>query len=168
MSRYEEEIRSAHERVADIYGIVDLHGNPAGEWEGWVFQHTVVDKVARFWHRYGGRDTLFLDAGCGNGQVTQVFASLGAHRMVGVDFAMPMLRRGRERAVLKGYQKRLLLVQGNLRALPFAEGSFSLVHMYGVMEHLEEPAAVLAELARVLRPGGTLCLAFPAGGVLPT
>ena len=161
MSRYEEEIRRAHERVADTYGIVDIHGDPAGEWEGWIFQKTVVEKVTRLWNRYGGGDTLFLDAGCGNGQITQVFASLGAQRMVGVDFAMPMLRRGRERAVAKGYQDRLALVQGNLRDLPFVPGRFSLVHLYGVMEHLEHPGDVLKELARVLRPGGHLVLSIP-------
>ncbi len=158
---YEEEIRRAHERVAESYGIVDIQGNPAGEWEGWVFQKTVIDKVGYLWNRYGGEGSLLLDAGCGNGQITQVFASLGASRMVGVDFALPMLQRSRERAEVKGYQERLLLVQGNLRRLPFSPGLFSLIHLYGVMEHLEEPAGVLDELCRVLKPGGHLVLSIP-------
>ena len=161
MSRYEEEIRKAHERVADTYGIVDIHGNPVGEWEGWIFQRTVVDKVAYFWSRYGGENALFLDAGCGNGQVTQVFAALGAKRMVGVDFALPMLKRGRERAELKGYSAFLSLVQGNLKRLPFLSQRFSLIHLYGVMEHLESPEEVLRELARVLKPEGHLVLSIP-------
>lgn len=161
MSTYEEEIKKAHERVAESYGIVDLYGNPAGEWEGWVFQKTVVDKVAYFWRRYGGENTLLLDAGCGNGQITQVFASLGAETMVGVDFAMPMLKRGRERAQLKGYLERLFLVKGNLKELPFASERFSLIHLYGVMEHLDDPRQVLKELGRVLKKGGHLVLSIP-------
>ena len=53
------------------------------------------------------------------------------------------------------------LVRGSLFDIPFADGSFDLVTCNMVMEHLSEPARAVAEIARVLTPGGALIIATP-------
>ena len=69
---------------------------------------------------------------------------------VGVDACVPAARQVDE------------FVNGRLDSLPFADGCFDLVLAYNVLEHLPDPAAVLHELARVLKPGGYLCFKTPA------
>lgn len=51
---------------------------------------------------------------------------------------------------------------GSVLALPFADGSFDVVSAFDVVEHCEPEATALAELHRVLRPGGRLLLSVPA------
>lgn len=52
-------------------------------------------------------------------------------------------------------------VWGDASALPFANGSFDTVVLFHVIEHTEAPERVVAEVYRVLRPGGTILLAVP-------
>ncbi len=51
---------------------------------------------------------------------------------------------------------------GSAMALPFADGTFDLVSAFDVIEHCEPEATALAEVARVLRPGGSFLMAVPA------
>lgn len=53
-------------------------------------------------------------------------------------------------------------VQGDATALPFADGTFDRIIASEVMEHIPDDAAALDELARVLRPGGTIAITVPA------
>jgi len=53
-------------------------------------------------------------------------------------------------------------VMGGLEALPFASGSIDLIAMRSVMEHLGDPDAVFAEIARVLKPGGRVVAMTPS------
>jgi ubiquinone/menaquinone biosynthesis C-methylase UbiE len=57
-------------------------------------------------------------------------------------------------------QGRVVLVTGDVRALPFVDGVFDRVLCVSVLEHVENPAAALPELWRVLRPGGRLLVTF--------
>lgn len=84
-----------------------------------------------------------LDAGCGDG----VFArAVAAPVVVGVDAAEAMVERARER----GVDAR----QARIEELPFADGEFDVVVCNWVLYHLPDLDAALAELVRVLRPGG--------------
>lgn len=91
-------------------------------------------------------DDMVVDLGCGSGQSLVWNAASGA-TLVGVDvspyFAAEALEGG-------------LLVLGDLRRLPFADGTFSKGYALDVFEHLSREGldAVLAEIARVMRPGG--------------
>jgi SAM-dependent methyltransferase len=95
-----------------------------------------------------------LDAGCGTGANLQHLAARG--RAVGVEIADAALRYCRARGVTA--------VKGSLESLPFADASFDCVTSFDVLYHrrVRSDRRALAELARVLRPGGTLLVRVPA------
>lgn len=69
-------------------------------------------------------------------------------------------------AVELARERGLDVVQGDARDLPFADGEFDLVVCYDVLEHIVEDDQVVAEIARVLRPGGRALIAVPADPAL--
>jgi SAM-dependent methyltransferase len=98
----------------------------------------------------------FLDAGCGDGRHLAALARSGdwPRRVIGTDISARIL----ETARVAVHPLEPELVQANIEALPFEDGAFDLVLCTQVIEHLLDPAAGVRELARVLRPGGTLVL----------
>lgn len=92
-----------------------------------------------------------LDVGCGDGSIVKLAAEFG-WQAEGVDFDA--------RAVANARRKRLAVRAGALEDQGYPEASFDLVHMSHVIEHVPDPLATLAEIRRVLRPGG-LVLATP-------
>src|SRR5215218_6548889 len=97
-----------------------------------------------------------LDAGCGLGYGSAVLSDAGAASVVGVDVAEGVVEVARER-VPDGVE----LHVGDVAALDFADGEFDVVVCFEVIEHVEAPDAVLAELHRVLAPGGVLLVSSP-------
>src|SRR6059058_4296005 len=92
----------------------------------------------------------FLDAGCGDGRYLAALATeLPPGRGVDISERIHATARQRVDADLR---------QANLEALPFADGEFDLVLSSQVIEHVLDPDRALAELARVLRPGGKLVI----------
>ena len=94
----------------------------------------------------------FLDAGCGDGRYLAALDGELPHRVAGVDISERILATARARA------PRADLRQANLESLPFEAGAFDLILSSQVIEHVVDGAAAVRELARVLRPGGTLVL----------
>jgi SAM-dependent methyltransferase len=88
-----------------------------------------------------------VDTACGTGRLAARLARRG-HRVLGVDRSPEMLRQARRS--LPG----LPFVRGDLTALPVADGSVDLVTNALALTHVTDLDAVLAEFARVLRPGG--------------
>ena len=99
----------------------------------------------------GGRRVL--DAGCGHGPLAQALQERGA-AVTGFDASPEMLRLARQRL---GDDADLHLAD-LARPLPFADGEFDDVVVSLVLHYLEDWDAPLAELRRVLRPGGRLLL----------
>ncbi len=95
--------------------------------------------------------TCVLDLGCGGGTYVRYLAGLG-HHSIGLDYSLPSLERAR--AADPGPKG--LYLAGEAYALPFRTASFGLVVSIGVLQTLGEPARAIAEMARVLRPGGSL------------
>jgi SAM-dependent methyltransferase len=104
-----------------------------------------------------------LDVGCASGYYTTRYAQRGG-RATGIDVAESSLRLARERAAHTGVAARCDFAVGDVRALPVDDGSFDVVLATEVLEHIREQRQALAELARALRPGGTLVVSSP--GVL--
>lgn len=91
-----------------------------------------------------------LDVGCGNGAFTEMYATRCAPASIsGID-PSPMLEFARTRPALRGADLR----QGDAMALPFADNSFDLAVMPLVLFFVPEPLRGVAEMARVVRPGG--------------
>ncbi len=88
-----------------------------------------------------------LDVGCGEGQVARVASSAGL-RVLGVDPALAQVAVARDRAGGPAY------VQGSAAALPVPSGVVDAAVACLVFEHIDDVDAALAEVARVLRPGG--------------
>src|SRR5437868_1154439 len=97
-----------------------------------------------------------LDAACGTGNLAVVAARRGCV-VSGVDIAGNLVAQARSRAVAEGL--RIDFKEGDVEALPFADGEFDLVvSTFGVM-FAPRPNIAAAELLRVTRPGGQVALA---------
>jgi demethylmenaquinone methyltransferase/2-methoxy-6-polyprenyl-1,4-benzoquinol methylase len=97
-----------------------------------------------------------LDVATGTGMVArEVYVRTGA-RVVGLDQSEPMVREGARRAGDAGLSARIAFVLGQGERLPFPDGAFGAVTFTYLLRYVDDPGATLAELARVLRPGGTL------------
>lgn len=95
-----------------------------------------------------------LDVGCGTGITMEAFAHHGA--IVGLDRAWPALAYTRTRT------QDCALVQGDAVSLPLRDTCLDVVLALDVIEHLDDDAAGLVEIRRVLKPGGILLLNVPA------
>jgi SAM-dependent methyltransferase len=99
-----------------------------------------------------------LDLGCASGELARHLAASG-YRVTGADIAPTMLRQAEladaRRAV------RWIRLEPCWQELPFAAGSLDAVVSSSVLEYVPDPGAVLAECARVLRPGGILICTVP-------
>ena len=97
-----------------------------------------------------------LDIGCGHGRILKLLASR-ARRVVGVDIDSDARRYARAEMLLAGIENSTLR-KGDMYELPFADGDFDTIILDEVLGNSEDPAAVLREARRLLRPGGRLLL----------
>jgi len=98
------------------------------------------------------RGTRVADLGCGTGELVAALAAAGAE-VIGVDREEAMLTAARGRTEgLPG----VTLLRGEVECLPLPDASIDAALLVLVLQHLTDPAAALAEAARVLRPGGRL------------
>jgi len=102
-------------------------------------------------------DAPVLELGPGAGRVAVELARRG-HRVVCADPAEPMLRNTETRARADEVGDRIETVVADAHALPFPDDGFAAVVAVGVLPWLEQPEAALAEIGRVLRPGGAVVL----------
>jgi ubiquinone/menaquinone biosynthesis C-methylase UbiE len=97
---------------------------------------------------------VIADVGCGDGSALAVAADrLPAHRFVGFDWSADALRQAGKDG--------LTVVNAAVPQLPLADGAADVVIMSELIEHLVDPDAAVAEVRRVLRPGGSLLLSTP-------
>src|SRR5215203_4770416 len=122
----------------------DYHRTLDPSWDYYPTYLAKLQAVRRYLDVLPG-DTRVLDAGCGEGVVVDEYA--GKLAITGVDANYSSDR----------------VTQGSLMALPFPDASFDRALCLDVLEHLqyEEQPRALAELFRVLRPGGELFVSVP-------
>jgi demethylmenaquinone methyltransferase / 2-methoxy-6-polyprenyl-1,4-benzoquinol methylase len=136
-----EGVRTMFDRIAPVYDVMN---------------RVMTMGLDRRWRRLAAeaavrpRDRV-LDACCGTGDLALAAARAGG-RVTGLDFSDPMLERARR----KGPE--LDWVRGDLLELPFADASFDAATVGFGVRNVESLERALAELRRVLRPGGRLAI----------
>jgi demethylmenaquinone methyltransferase / 2-methoxy-6-polyprenyl-1,4-benzoquinol methylase len=114
------------------------------------------------WRRFlvsrvpAGTDDQVLDVATGTAAVAIELARRTGCRVVGLDQSPEMLAAGRQRVEAAGLGDRIQLVEGSAERLPFPDGSFDALTFTYLLRYVEDPEATLGELARVVRPGGTM------------
>lgn len=107
-----------------------------------------------------------LDAGCGGGRYTVALKRLGFERVTGLDISQEMIRDARRRMRALSISG-IHFIPGSALKLPFKENSFDFVFSNGVLHHTTSWKRGVAELLRVLKPGGAgfLYLIEEPGGI---
>jgi demethylmenaquinone methyltransferase / 2-methoxy-6-polyprenyl-1,4-benzoquinol methylase len=100
-------------------------------------------------------DTV-LDVACGTGAIALALARRYGCAVVGVDQSAEMLAEGRRRVAAAGLAARVRLEQARAESLPFPDAGFDALTFGYLLRYVDDPAATLAELARVVRPGGRM------------
>lgn len=115
----------------------------------------IAHEISRFAKVDGAR---VLDVGCQTGALPIALSSLGAE-VTGVDVDEALIEGARVRARCHGARATFSVAKAE--RLPFADGCFDTVSFVDVIEHVADARAAVREIARVLKPGGTLYLFGP-------
>lgn len=114
-----------------------------------------------------GEGTLFLDAGAGFGRHAYEAARRGA-RVVALDYAEEETTTTRAMFAVMceageiSADRLTGVLRGDATRLPFRDGAFDVIVTSEVLEHIQNDVAALAELSRVLKPGGTFAATVPS------
>ena len=103
-------------------------------------------------------DARVLDVATGTGAVALELVRQHGCSVVGIDRSPEMLAVARSRVAARGLGAKIELHEGRAEALPFPDGSFDGLTVTYLLRYVDDPAATLSELARVVRPGGTMAL----------
>jgi SAM-dependent methyltransferase len=122
----------------------------------WLQQRLYARRVRFVLRQAHGRKGSTLDVGCGRGLLLRAFQQNGFD-VTGTEFSDDACRYARE--VLK-----IPVRVGLLETLRFPDDNFDVVIMWHVLEHLSDPRSTLAEIARILRPGGIFLVGVPNFG----
>jgi demethylmenaquinone methyltransferase/2-methoxy-6-polyprenyl-1,4-benzoquinol methylase len=136
-------VREMFAGIAKRYDLLNhlLSGNVDKRWRRLV--------ATRVREKLSSGSASILDVACGTGDLSLVlFENTGA-RVVGTDFCRPMLEIAASKTA-----KRIPLIEGDALRLPFREGSFDVVTIAFGLRNLASVEEGLAELRRVLKPGG--------------
>jgi demethylmenaquinone methyltransferase / 2-methoxy-6-polyprenyl-1,4-benzoquinol methylase len=136
-----DEVRSMFDRIAPVYDFMN---------------RVMTAGLDRRWRRAAARAVVaegdrVLDACCGTGDLALAARGEGG-QVTGLDFSERMLERARRKS------DEIEWVQGDLLALPFADGSFDAATVGFGIRNVDDLELGLRELRRVLRPGGRLAV----------
>lgn len=122
----------------------------------WLQEKLYAWRSGQVLRRLKRKNAKVLDIGCGRGLLLRAFQRNGCD-VTGTEFSDDACRFARE--VLK-----LPVRVGGLQELNFPENSFDVVTMWHVLEHVSDPRPTLAEVSRILKPGGLFLVAVPNFG----
>jgi SAM-dependent methyltransferase len=121
--------------------------------EEWYWWHRARRNiVCRILQRYAPPHARILDVGCGTGATSAALRRFGS--VTGVDMGLVALRHAHAHG--------LPVARGSAENLPVGDARLDVVVALDVLEHLDDDRCALAEMLRVLRPGGVLLATVPA------
>jgi demethylmenaquinone methyltransferase/2-methoxy-6-polyprenyl-1,4-benzoquinol methylase len=97
-----------------------------------------------------------LDVACGPARVTRDLAERTGAYVIGLDLSETMLGQGVSNVAAAGLQDRVSLLLGRGEQLPFPDATFDALTFTYLLRYVNDPAATLAELTRVVKPGGAI------------
>ncbi len=121
-------------------------------------KHIVIDML-------GGAKGRLLEVGCGPAVMMPDLLAMGFD-VQGIDMSHEMIRRARQRMAGHPLEKRCRFSLGDVERLQFSDACFDAVLCMGVLEYLPRYAGALAEISRVLKPGGVAVFSVPNRGSL--
>jgi len=104
----------------------------------------------------GSADRVVLDVAAGTAGVSLQLAARTGARVIGLDLTEEMLRRGAQNVAAAGASGHVSLVNARAEQLPLPDASVDALTFTYLLRYVSDPQATLAELARVVRPGGTV------------
>jgi demethylmenaquinone methyltransferase / 2-methoxy-6-polyprenyl-1,4-benzoquinol methylase len=113
-------------------------------------------------------DGVILDVAAGTAGVSLQLAARTGARVAGLDLTLPMLREGARRVREAERSGQVALINSRAERLPFDDGTFDALTFTYLLRYVDDPAATVAELTRVLKPGGVMAsleFAVPSGPV---
>ena len=158
MTMAPEAVRTMFDRIAPVYDLMN-RVMTAGLDLRW--RRLAAESVVQ-------RGDRVLDAACGTGDLAVADLEAGAGKVTGLDFSEAMLARARKKTAQR--TDVLEWVQGDMLALPFADGTFDAVTVGFGVRNVADLELGLRELRRVLRPGGRLAvleITQPRGALRP-
>lgn len=149
-----EAVRAARAEKAAAYFSAN-----AEEWDRIRSLYVPEDKVEQAMLELGQRENaeLVADLGTGTGRMLELFGPM-AKSGIGIDLSAEMLALARAQLAQPELQH-CSVRQGDLYDLPMQDETVDLVTLHMVLHYLDDPAASIAEAARVLKPGGRLLIA---------
>ena len=158
MTMAPDAVRSMFDRIAPVYDVMN-RVMTAGLDIRW--RRLAAEAAVR-------RGDRVLDAACGTGDLALADLKAGAGKVTGLDFSAAMLARARRKSAPR--PDALEWVQGDMLALPFADGTFDAATVGFGVRNVADLELGLRELRRVLRPGGRLAIleiTQPRGALRP-
>jgi demethylmenaquinone methyltransferase/2-methoxy-6-polyprenyl-1,4-benzoquinol methylase len=144
--------RAAQELFAPLASSYDRYARLFSFGQDPRWRSALVSRVA-----VGPEDTV-LDVATGTAAVALELAKRRRCRVIGVDQSPEMLAAGRSRVVDAGLGDLIELREARAEELPFADEEFDALSFTYLLRYLDDPAAGLRELTRVVKPGGTVAM----------
>lgn len=151
--RSRADVREMFDRIVPRYDLMNrlMTGGRDLAWRRLAVREALRDR--------NRTETRLLDVATGTGDLALALRDAGAADVVGLDFSALMLDAAIRKEAAAASERRIAWVEGDAMALPFPDASFDAVTVAFGLRNMPSYPAALREMARVLRPGGTLvCL----------
>jgi demethylmenaquinone methyltransferase / 2-methoxy-6-polyprenyl-1,4-benzoquinol methylase len=152
--------RFAQQLFGPLPGRYDLLAEVLSFGQNRRWRQTMVDRIVP------DAPARVLDVATGTAGVALQLALRSRAQVVGIDLTLPMLLAGRQRIGAAGADGRIQLLAGRGEQLPFPAATFDALTFTYLLRYVDDPQATLGELARVVKPGGTVAsleFAVPPG-----
>ncbi len=142
--------RFAHELFAPLPHRYDRLAELLSMGQNGRWRRAMVDHIAP------DRPGLVLDVAAGPAGVAIQLAERTGARVIGIDLTLEMLLQGQRNVARSDVADRVHLVAGRGEQLPFPDDTFDALTFTYLLRYVDDPQATLAELARVVKPGGAV------------